>query len=1368
MNDHTATERERASENIAKNSQDVRSAWLYSDLVAKHSDGHYNSDQFNLAVNSIFGVNIGDVVKHSTELIGTFACHQHVDVHSSNNDWGAPAVLPTALTNTTNLITGLNPSAGTLSVRPDNDVTRGTMNAMNAAGVATDNDGDSAQRSMAVAARDEAIRELKAALKANQGIRGRGSSAQDNVDPTGFAFLIMARLNLHNTAVRYNRERKILNVEEPTDATTMLSWPLASEYDGLTNSARGFGVSDDQTTDVTPDNALNGAIAMMVSLRVPIVKYTVNSAANTVIYEPSTNDADINTLGAQLLIGSEPNQPVASYFVKRHSDGRIWLYTAAVNLFRAPALDVISPISKRAIGDVSYYLGNLNEYKAECQFLLGKSKLAKPMSPSIIGTLEELCRRSYSADQHIVLNFSDVEGGEVWKIHPRELATAALTLLRGSGVRKPAMLNACVLLGELVGTTMLTGNGCMGVAPAAYTQQLPPIMCWAIQGFRLMGTSALMDPNDMGLAHDLVYMPNRLGVACDLSAKLWLASLEQTDQTFIDVPPTAGLQMTLETAAPSKVSALSELALNLTKHSAVGEGQWRPAHAAASYISARNGKDAQPLAAILAEYGSNALRWKSGLTSSITSTPLDGAYDRPGASMSIHVRHKELHYNGLTATLKWHTLPQESVVKEPAHEAIGEYQCVFVPRTRDLTKQITKYPVNHDAAKVGMTTAYVVRIYHPNKLGTIEHALAAHLAASGLETHDLDERATLASGSGARQMNVPCAIINASMTPGYKAQYVTKTIGSMGDRYSLSGTIPAVVVGAVAKLLSGYQNTQGDSRPMHSAISTSPEATRNAANNGQLRFSCSAGVSLTYAKKTFVAPNVPLLSPWSSVQTTRLVNNNRQLTSMTPMHVTKYVNNWPIYNSSTQTTAGSYHKFDTIEAPAKEARLRRTAHDYAEVNGQHKGYKAAARFRGIGRPVIAYKTTDDDERIEHNKTSSGVLAAPEQRVETQLVMASCGAVMLAQLLEVGIPVNVQPLLLSMALDIAKTKVAIVPGAKAVTKTMNPFNPKGKASYGQFLDKLSDCGVVDGTFGSNASQTAAILVSCYAEADPPDDLIDALNSTPIATGMTDLAEKIRNIKEKGDAFERDELVKSQALAWLASADVFANKCVMRLINTIVSERGPEDELTCYSYSMYDDDDEFTDDVAKLVTMLDKKCTASPSTFNHVELSFTEQITELEFATMPAVVIGSVVLTVGQVLGDNLSEETRRSAIYQDYLTAFSLNNQFQTGELANSATLASRQILASDQPDGSDPTLCKFIKNPELHAALKHVAMTNLVYTGRMWSPCMKGLDLRDDLRKMYEQRYVPYMEANYGGSENGYSDAENHVGEMQRMKLLIE
>nr|WUG53726.1 putative capsid protein P1 [Cordyceps militaris quadrivirus 2] len=1368
MNDHSATERERASENISKNSQDVRSAWLYSDLVAKHSDGHYNSDQFNLAINSIFGVNVGDVVKHSTDLIGTFACHQHVDVHSTDNDWGAPAILPTALTSTTNLITGLNPSAGTLSVRPDNDVTRGTMNAMNAAGVATDNDGDSAQRSMAVAARDEAVRELKAALKANQGIRGRGSSAQDNVDPTGFAFLIMARLNLHNTAVRYNREKSVLGVEEPTDATTMLSWPIASEYDGLTNSARGFGVSDDTTTDITPDNALNGAIAMMVSLKVPIVKYTVNSAAATVIYEPSTNDADINTLGAQLLVGSEPNQPIASFFVKRHNDGRVWLYTAAVNLFRAPALDVISPISKRAVGDVSYYLGNLNEYKGECQFLLGKSKLGRPMSPSIIGTLEDLCHKSYAVDQHIVLNFTDVEGGDVWRIHPRELATAALTLLRGSGVRKPAMLNACVIIGELVGATMLTSDSCMGVAPVAYTQQLPPIMCWAVQGFRLMGTSALMDPNDMGLAHDLVYMPNRLGVACDLASKLWLASLEQADQTFVDVPPAAGLQMTLETAAPSKVSALSELTLNLTKHSAIGEGQWRPAHAAASYIVARNGKDAQPLAAVMAEYGSNALRWKSGLTASITSTPLDGAYDRPGASMSVHVRHKELHYSGLAATLKWHTLPQESIVKEPAHEAIGEYHCVFVPRTRDSMKQVTKYSVNHDTTNVGVTTAYAVKIYHPNKLGTIEHALAAHLEASSLETHDLDERAALASGSGARQMNVPCAVINASMTPGYSAQYVTKNIGSMGDRYSLSGTIPAVVVGAVTKLLSGYQNAQGDSRPMCSAIGTSPEAIRNAANSGQLKFRCSAGVSLTYAKRAFMSPSIPLLSPWSSVHTTRLVNDNKQLVSMTPMHSTKTVNNWPIHNSTVQTTAGSYHKDNGTEDAGKPSRPRHTVGDYMVANAKRPGYKVSARFAMIRRPIVTYKEASKDEHVTHEVTPGGSAPLPERRVETQLIMASCGTVMLAQLLETGIPVNVQPMLLSTALDIAKAKGAIVPGVKAVTRTMNPFNPKGKASYGQFLEKLGDCGVVDGTFGSNASQMAAILISNYADPNPSDDLIDALNSTPVAAGMAELAKQIREIKSMNTPFNRDDLIKSQALAWLASADVFANKCVMRLINTIVSERGPEDELTCYSYAMYEDDEEFTDDVAKLAEMLVAKCEAAPDTYNYEEMTLTEPITELELATMPAVVIGSVVLTVGQVLGDHLSEETRKSAIYQDYLTAFSLNNQFQTGELADSSTLASRQILASDQPDGSDPTLCKFIKNPELHTALKHVAMTHLVYTGRLWAPCTKGLDLRDNLRKMYDQRYVPYMEANYGGSEGGYSDASNHVSEMQRMKLLIE
>ncbi|QSZ33554.1 hypothetical protein DSL72_005122 [Monilinia vaccinii-corymbosi] len=563
MLDHDFDDVNKINQNLKTGEQASRVRVQASDLISHSFDGTYHAPSIYKEVSAALGKVAPDGIVLSIKLAPTIPVLDHVEIKSTNTDYHGSQTFARQ-----SAYTPAHWSANFKSA---------------------------------------AVKELRNSGNASFGYNQKAPIYTDNVDSTGFCFSLLLRLCAHNSAVREDRNHvgTYPSHEEPTTEDTLLSWPLACEYDYDNHQVKGGHPDVFQMAGVIGRDILQHALLLMADTRANIVKVRTTDAAVPTAEFSVHRSNNIFMLTVQPMVGQgDVGVRSFNYFVQRIPDGRIWLTVPATGMFAMPRKAVADTEARPTANAIPYFLTHLDGYQQECGSLLGKARMRKNIAPSFIGMGEQLSLGSYTDNQQIVLHFTNPIADRDFSIRPRELLVAALAIMRGYAIRLPRHNAALVKLSECMGAAYFMGSAMGGVSAPAVEVVLPPIMTYGIQGMKATCAFGNKQPLDMGLGLAYTHLPLSMGLAVSLGTLGWLASLER-GACELRLRHSDHVNNVAESLDFSEHSSLKGIELPKDMHSPIGVSDWRPGYLAGSYFFSRGAGAVKNLATIAARYGSN-------------------------------------------------------------------------------------------------------------------------------------------------------------------------------------------------------------------------------------------------------------------------------------------------------------------------------------------------------------------------------------------------------------------------------------------------------------------------------------------------------------------------------------------------------------------------------------------------------------------------------------------------------------------------------------------------------------------------------------------------------------------------------------------
>nr|VCV25422.1 putative capsid protein [Leptosphaeria biglobosa quadrivirus 1] len=1356
-----------------------KSKILRSDLVSDSFDGNYGATRVFQACNDVLKHFSIDYVANSFESAPTINITQCVNDSAKDSDNLGTSTVTNDTSFDIPLAIGVNPNAHELNIASSNDLLSGVAHVVINHTQSTDHDQHGFESTVwNYIYKDAASREMRKAGEYNLPEGDRHASFRDNVDPTGFVFSILMKLVLHSSAVREDLSdgRKVIKDELPSDANTMLSWPIAAEFDKVTNQVRGFHVQTGTVTNLISPVVLSMAASFLTTTNHPVVRITITDNPHSVSYTTHRDETDVTLAGQQLVHEGAVGQRTSVYYLRKKAGGRIWLSTPITTLFAVPTAATSESGAAPVSGRVEYFTSHLQHHQQEVKFLLARTRMQNATGLGPMAFLEQLDKASFHRNQSLRIYFSEHNPDTKFILYKRELAQAALILLRGYGVRMPAYNRAAMRVSELMGATYFMGSRTGGVASPAHEQTLPPIQTFGIQALRAMNAFGGTDPQSIGLGQNFSLTPVLLGMTVSLSASLWNTSVERMNMVLNIGKYTDLRAVTNASKLTDYVAALSA-EMDVDAYGAVGTNEWRPSMAAASYMLTVDKERVADLARIVARNGSVAAKWQAKLRTAMGLDCTDGMIPDVNNSLGDHARTMNLTYSNGAAYREWHSLPQNIVRTHVTGEGIAEAVHVIQPQEDERVAIFETFEFG------AIVHAKPAELMHRNLLladdvGTYEQLLLAATNERSTEMRSLTADIDAKRSNNDKAIDLAIATTMPAFTGDITLQLVREFEGVGPTRYVIRGDVPALAALSLARSTNGYLLAPTDSTPSSSAIATAPDAIRIAARAGNIAIQYRVNVSFSTLVHVQEQVREFKYSPQSSVQFELSARKALYLSNYSPMDPIGGIRGLSLYSSAMHIPSSRYitdardsnggriddsdfaaldNKFEPSELTEPEAH-RGNINRYSMLNVALHAPTTAETTRQMAETFGRKQIDRQAKNGEADKEKTQI------KYKTILVPMTTPMELLAEVISRGIRATDAATIRSwIAEAMKKSKQGTV---VQVTRALTEIASRQQSDVITFDTLCADAsamGLADRALIANP-QTMAYFLLTHAKPDKQ-VLRRMLLDTEAGWALKAAQEAAAYAFSEISAIHDTRALLAPVLSWLNCTDTIMQEMALSVYSNIIAARVEEEEVTVFEYVF--DDSGTADTPTEIMTVIDlvnEKAHASAQYGRGAtKLYLKKDISWEALLYLPVLKCGTIVLAVTQVLElegfvpVELNEQRRL------YKQAFALNQQFwESGKVDGVQRL--REALANGTRNtAADVSCITYDAATDIGKAVRLVASTHLYYAGSAWTPRLIDIDYEEVCDEYYDSMQA-WLNENFFGNGKPYSLTNTHVKQLQEWK----
>jgi len=1368
-----------AKEDVVKQTDNVKSAdaeargrSLHSDLIADAFDTQYGAPRMFDAIGLATKAFDLTTFQPSFTLTPTAHVISSVEVSSDVNDVERSSKMGMNYSMALRMAVGLNANVDNCLIVANNDMLNGVSHVVVNHNLNTDSETHGQQQTTWSAMyRDGAAEELRRSASNRQD--GMGSKFyRDNVDATGFVFNIVNRLVLHNGAVRENclEDRRILRDDEPSDVTTMLSWPLAMEYDHKRKQFKGVPATHRCNGMITPTTITTEALALMVEHDDPIARMIINRRPYRVRYDTYDDERHIGLHGQGVALGANgENDESCVMFIRRKPDGRVWLSTPATSLFAMPIKVPVVPPMLPSDNRVDYFVTAQTNMHNELSFLLGRTRMRGATLPSPINQLEVLDRQSFADGQQIRLHLTATPSRNEWSITKRDLAGAALSLLRGYGVRTPTYNRACLRVAELVGNVYMLGSHCGGVTAPSYIHTLPPIMTYGIQGLRTMNTFGIGDPRDIGMGTNFSCLPITLGMGVSLNSLMWGASLEGSS-ACIRVGPDDDLRAIVDSCDMSSLYALGKLDTFKDSYSSMGEDEWKPGFAAVSRMITHQDSKVHALAKEIAQHGSPAIKEHARLRTAIGIGCYDNVKSDMDMSISNHSREIRIDYDGVSAPIAWHRLPQQFKRQQETYEAIGEMIAVRAVEAGVAVNNF-KGLIGDQASDVPSTDLGLRRMILPSEIGTCEQLL---LLAMNEEANSMRSLTSDISAKRSRD-EYASELAFAVTTPGFYDHLETylgqSTMVAGPGRYVFSGSIPPVLSLGLAKMTEGYRLGPCDATPVASGIATAPDGLRLAALTGRLKYNYSCQFIFSLSDTVGSKCEVVKCSPQSSVQIGMSSDSNTNLRNYDPMSAVGVANKVSIVSSDKIRAIGHYHDLNEIR---KDAELQKDTPAVAqEAHVFHVSYQRQAPRRGVTlqrrdmgvggsrRFAEAMLTSKlQSKTAKATAPATHVVEKPKTQVIEKVKVIDGITTLVRERIAMGVPKNQLPLFRKCFTEILRGKATTqLPQRDAVASLSESMRDNEFASFDQLLVELKQMGDGNVDRYSHAGELAHDVIMSKKLTER--ELNTIVMSTQSGKAVNAARDVILRLREGHIVHDCGEILGAM-YSWMHCLDPlifrFGVNAFSEAAKLHVGRTGKE----VYKYRFKNDSStEVPMCVQMIVNVLNERADRTSQDIERIEFVLSKKTTIRQACKLPAFRGFERVVVALQVM--NMPREVLNTcgAEIEAYLKAWSLSKDYELGHRFDGKEAMHHAYESGNRMEATDPSCLAYSGGSLVDCAVREIAGMHLLHAGSFWTPRVLVCTNVDEVYSDNDKIVGPYRREVLINPSGGYP-----MEDIQLVRLL--